>query len=49
MVKGGPKVEYHGPIRREVLDKDGFPLIVDEKGNVVADGLAGSSDRQAMA
>ena len=49
MIKGGPKVEYHGPIRREVLDKDGFPLIVDEKGNVVADGLAGSSDRQAMA
>ena len=49
MVKGGPKVEYHGPIRREVLDKDGFPLIVDENGNIVADGLAGSSDRQAMA
>lgn len=49
MVKGGPKVEYHGPIRREVLDKDGFPLIVDENDNIVADGLAGSSDRQAMA
>jgi len=49
MVKGGSKVDYHGPIRREVLDKDGFPLIVDEKGNVVVDGLAGSSDRQAMA
>lgn len=49
MVKGGPKVEYHGPIRREILDKDGFPLIVDENGNVVANGLAGSSDRQAMA
>lgn len=49
MVQGGSKVDYHGPIRREVLDKDGFPLIVNEKGEVVGNGLAGSSDRQAMA
>lgn len=49
LVKGGPKVDYYGPSRREVLDKDGFPLLVDETGKVVGNGLAGSSDRSAMA
>ena len=49
LVKGGSKVDYYGPIRREVLDKDGFPLLVDETGKVVGNGLAGSSERSAMA
>lgn len=49
IIQGGSKVNYYGPIRRKVLDKDGFPQIVDETGKVVGDGLAGSSDRSAMA
>ena len=49
IIQGGSKVNYYGPIRRKVLDKDGFPQIIDETGKVVGDGLAGSSDRSAMA
>ena len=49
LVLNGPKVDYYGPVRRQVLDKDGFPLLVDEKGTVVGNGLAGSSERSAMA
>lgn len=49
IIQGGSKVNYYGPIRRKVLDKDGFPLIVDETGKVVGNGLAGSSERSAMA
>ena len=48
LVLNGPKVDYYGPVRRQVLDKDGFPLLVDEKGTVVGNGLAGSSERNAM-
>ena len=47
--QGGSKVDYYGPIRRKILDKDGFPQIVDETGKIVGDGLSGSSDRSAMA
>lgn len=49
IIQGGSKVDYYGPIRRKVFDKDGFPQIIDETGKVVGDGLAGSSDRSAMA
>lgn len=49
LVLNGPKVDYYGPVRRQILDKDGFPLLVDEKGTVVGNGLAGSSERSAMA
>ena len=49
IVQGGSKVDYYGPIRRKILDKDRFPQIVDETGKIVGDGLSGSSDRSAMA
>lgn len=45
----GPKVDYYGPVRRQALDKDGFPLLVDEKGTVVGNGSAGFNERSAMA
>lgn len=50
LVQASPdKVSYYGPKRRVQLDKDGFPLLVDESGNVVGNALAGSSERSAMA
>lgn len=50
LVQASPdKVSYYGPRRRVQLDKDGFPLLVDESGNVVGNALAGSSERSAMA
>lgn len=50
LIQGNNFSDYYGPQVEIVLDKDGFPLLVDKQtGEVVGDGLAGGNQRKQMA